>query len=85
MSCLQAAAASADHLWPDDAHRLHDSIFLVSRPEDLRRLAEQTPQRGPLAHPRIGKTNRGEKKKNVVFFFLPSFKRCMKGEVLWFP
>lgn len=57
LCCLQAAAGVADHLQPDDAHGLRHLVFLLPRPEGLRRLAEQTPQRRPLALPLAGNTN----------------------------
>lgn len=52
--CVQAAAARADNLSTDVAHRLHDPIFLLSWTEDLWSLVEQIWQHRPLAHQNIG-------------------------------
>lgn len=75
--CLQAAAGVADHLQPDDAHRLPDSVFLLPRPEDLRRLAEPTPQGRPLAPPITGNANGGNRSP---VFLGPVFKGARKGK-----
>lgn len=80
LCCLQAAAGLADHLQRDDAHRLRHFVFLLLRPEDLRRLAEQTPQRRPLAHPLAGNANG---KISFAGSFGARFsKECEKGSLV---
>lgn len=77
--CLQAAAGVADRLQPDDAHRLRHPVFLLPRPEDLRRLAEPTPQGRPLAPPTTGNANG---KIGLRFFWAQFSREREKGRVV---
>lgn len=79
LCCLQAAAGVAGLLQPDDAHRLRHFVFLLPRPEDLRRLAEQTPQRRPLALPLAGNT---KGKISFAGSFWAQFQRNEKGSLV---